>query len=150
MAEDSVERIPGTLSWSVGYYSKTRITEEQLSKQNVDENINTKEELKKKVSDITEQKLREATAHDETKEINQQEVQDYKSQEDAFVYASPPDSKHPTGILSIQIHNIIGLEVEALQKKDGDTADCEDEAENSEDLQSSYCTLIINHRKVYR
>jgi hypothetical protein len=149
-AEEAHERMPGTLSWSVGYYSKTRITEEQLSKQKVDENINTKEELKKKVSEMAEKKLREATAHDESKEINQQKVQDYEEQEDALICASPPDSQYPTGILSIQIHNITGLEIESLQKRDVETGDREDEAEQSDDLPSSYCTIILNHKKVYR
>ena len=149
-AEEADERMPGTLSWSVGYYSKTRITEQQLSKQNVDEDVNTKEELKNKVSEMAEKKLREATAHDESKEINQQKVQDYKEQEDALICASPPDSQYPTGILSIQIHNITGLEIESLQKRDIETGDREDEAEQSEDLPSSYCTIILNHKKVYR
>lgn len=150
MGDEADERMPGKLSWSVGYYSKTRITEEQLSNQNVDDNINTKEELKKKVSDMAEKKLREATAHDESKEINQQKVQDYKQQEDALVCASPPDSHYPTGILSIQIHNITGLEIESLQRQDVETGDREDEAEQSDDLPSSYCTFILNHKKVYR
>ena len=150
MAEDPDERMPGTLSWSVGYYAKTRISDEQLSKQKVDDSISTKEELKKKVSDTAEKKLREATAYDESKEINQQKVQDYKEQEDALICTSPPDSRHPTGILSIQIHNITGLEIESLQKQEKETGDREDEAEQSDDLPSSYCTLILNHKKIYR
>jgi C2 domain len=148
--QDPNENMPGTLSWSVGYYSKTRITEDQLAKQNEDENIKTKEDLKKQVSETAERKLREATEHDESKEANQQKTQDYRERENALICASPPDPKYPSGILSIQIHNITGLEVESLQKKDKDNElNREDEADQSDDLPSSYCTIILNHKKIY-
>ena len=150
MGEEADERMPGTLTWSVGYFSKARITDEQLKNQKVDDNISNREDLKKNVSKMVEKKMREATAHDESKETNQQKVQDYKEQEDALICASPPDSHYPTGILSIQIHNITGLEVESLQKQEKETGDREDEAEQSDDLPSSYCTIILNHKKVYR
>ncbi|KAH7342491.1 hypothetical protein BKA65DRAFT_292857 [Rhexocercosporidium sp. MPI-PUGE-AT-0058] len=148
--QDPDENMPGTLSWSVGYFSKTAITEEQLAKQTIDKQIKSKEELKQNVSEIAEQKLREATAHDESKEINQQKAQDYKEKEDAMICAAPPDSNHPSGILSVQIHNITGLEVEQMQKQ-SKAADDEQESENEEgmDLPSSYCTIILNHKKIY-
>ena len=150
MGEEADEKMPGTLSWSVGYFHKVGITEEQLSRQSNDETIKSKEDLKKHVSDAAEQKLREATAHDESKQINQQKVQDYKEREDALICASSPDSNYHSGILSIQIHNITGLEVESLQKRDQESGDRQDEAEQSDDLPSSYCTIILNHKKVYR
>ncbi|KAL2075858.1 hypothetical protein VTL71DRAFT_801 [Oculimacula yallundae] len=147
--QDPGENMPGTLSWSVGYFAKTPITDQQLAKQTVDKQIKSKEELKKNVSEIAERKLREATAHDESKEINQQKAQDYKEKEDAMICAAPPDSGHPSGILSIQIHNITGLEVEQLQKEKKD--DDEEQSENEEgmDLPSSYCTIILNQKKIY-
>jgi hypothetical protein len=54
--------------------------------------------------------------------------------------------------LSVQIHNITGLEIEKLNKKrkEKDGADGEDEAEESDDLPSSYCTIILNHQKIYK
>lgn len=37
-----------------------------------------------------------------------------------------------------------------MQKEDEETAgDKEDEAEQSDDLPSSYCTIILNHKKIY-
>lgn len=67
-----------------------------------------------------------------------------------MICSSPPDPKYPSGVLSIQIHNITGLEVESLQKKDKDNStDKEDQAEQSDDLPSSYCTIILNHKKIY-
>jgi len=149
-AQDPQEKMPGTLSWSVGYYAKTRITGEQLAHQTEDENIATKEDLKQQVSKAAENKLREATAHDESKELGQQKAQDYKERENALICSSPPDPEYPSGILSIQIHNITGLEVEALQKREkNDSEGREDEAEQSEDLPSSYCTIILDHKKIY-
>lgn len=149
--QDPDENMPGTLSWSVGYYSKTGITGEQLSNQTVDKSIQTKDELKEHVSAIAERKLREATAHDESKEINQQKAQDYKELEDAMICASSPDASHPSGILSVQIHNITGLEVESLQKQNkAGVDDKESKEEESDDLPSSYCTIILNHKNIYK
>lgn len=148
--QDPNEIMPGTISWSVGYYAKTRITEDQLASQTEDDEIKTKEDLKKQVSETAERKLREATEHDESKEANQQKTQDYQERENALICAAAPDPKYPSGILSIQIHNITGLEVESLQKKDKDNElSREDEAEQSDDLPSSYCTIILNHSKIY-
>jgi hypothetical protein len=148
--QDPDEKMPGTLSWSVGYYSKTRITEGQLSNQAEDEGVRSKADLKRQVSVSAERKLREATAHDESKEVNQQKEQNYKEREDALMCASPPDPEYLSGILSIQIHNITGLEVESLQKRDkDDSGEREDAAEHSDDLPSSYCTIILNHKNIY-
>jgi hypothetical protein len=147
---DTDEDMPGTLWWSVGYYDKIRITEQQLVKQNEDNRIKTKDQLKNYVSETSESKLREATAHDESKELNQQKAQDYKEHEDALICAATPDPNYASGILSVQIHNITGLEVESLQKRDkSNSGDREDEAEQSDDLPSSYCTIILNHQKIF-
>ncbi len=148
--EDPEEKMPGSISWSVGYYAKTKITEDQLVNQTEDTNVKTKEDLKKQVSETAERKLREATAQDESKEIHQQKTQDYKERENALICSSPPDPKYPSGILSVQIHNITGLEIEALNKKDkNDGGDREDEAEQSDNMPSSYCTIILIHRNGY-
>ncbi|RDW63526.1 hypothetical protein BP6252_11071 [Coleophoma cylindrospora] len=102
------KKMPGTLSWSIGYFSKIKITEDQLK------------------------------------------AQDYTERENDLICSSPPDTGFPSGILAIQIHNITGLEVEALQKTDKDgEGDKEDEAEQSDDLPSSYCTIILDHKCIY-
>ncbi|KAG9246427.1 hypothetical protein BJ878DRAFT_496988 [Calycina marina] len=153
VGSDTNENMPGNLSWSVGYYVKSRITDEQLHNQTADKDIRTKDALRKHVSKMSESKLREATAHDETKELKQQKAQDYKEREDSLICASPPDSQHSSGILSIQIHNITGLEIQSLQKRDrhnkDDGEDREDEADQSTDLPSSYCAIILNHKKIF-
>ncbi|OAL33856.1 hypothetical protein AYO20_06867 [Fonsecaea nubica] len=152
VGEEPEEKMPGTLQWRVGYFTKTRITEEQLAKQTADPNVRTIDDLRKQVSETAEHKLREATAHDESKEIKQQKEEDYKEREDALIISSPPPDDYVSGIFSIQIHNITGLEVQALQKREKNSGNDnrEDEAEQNDDLPSSYATIILNHQKIYR
>lgn len=150
VGENAEEKMPGTLSWSVGFYTKRGLTDEQLARQTQDKSINSKEDLKRIVSETAERKLREAKARDEKgEEIHQQKVQDYKAREDSLIIASPPDPTYPSGILSIQIHNITGLEVTSLNRRNDECAK-EDEAEQADDLPSSSCSIILNHSKIYK
>ena len=134
------------------YFGKTRITEKQLAQQSEEPNIKTVDDLKKKVSQTAERKLREATAQDETKEIEQQKARDFKEREDTLIISSPPSTDRPSGILSIQIHHVTGLELEQLNKPRSNREDGsrEDEAEEAEDLPSSFATVILNHAKVFK
>ncbi|RYP52764.1 hypothetical protein DL769_010618 [Monosporascus sp. CRB-8-3] len=149
--QDPDEQMPGTLQWSVGYFAKTRITEKQLKQQTVNNDIRTKDQLKQHVFEAAEEKLREANKSPDDEELHQQKSQDYGELEDSMVISAPPLEEYPSGILSVQIHNITGLEIQKLQKEDkGDAGDQEDEAEQSEDLPDSYCNVIVNHKKVFR
>lgn len=150
--EDPDETMPGSLTWSVGYFAKARIQECQLEKQKVYPEIQTKDALKKAVSKTAKSKLREATVKDEDKELRQQMAQDYKEREDEMMVSTPPPDGLPSGIFSIQIHNVVGLEIQRLNResKGADNADREDEAEQSDNLPDSYATIILNHRKIYR
>jgi hypothetical protein len=144
------EGMPGKLSWSVGYFSKTRITEEQLTSQDEDPDVKTMDQLKEKVYKEAESKLREASA-DHQHEVEQQKKEDLHSRQDELIIAAPPSQEYPSGILSIQVHQITGLELETLNKSrkpDGAEADEEEEADDS--LPSAYCTIILNHKKVFR
>ncbi|KAI0598810.1 hypothetical protein F4775DRAFT_553079 [Biscogniauxia sp. FL1348] len=149
--QDHDEKMPGSLVWSVGYFSKMRITETQLQQQTVNEDVRTKEQLQQYISDKAEHKLREAGKSSDDEEIRQQKLQDYKEMEDSMIISAPPSDEFVSGVLSIQIHNITGLEVQKLQKRDnGDSGDNEDEAEQSDDMPDSYCTIILNHKKIFR
>ncbi|KAH8885012.1 hypothetical protein GQ53DRAFT_879311 [Thozetella sp. PMI_491] len=148
--EDPDEKLPGTLTWSVGWFSKVHIQQSQLDQQTVDKEIRSVEELKKQVSETAASKLREATFKDESSERHQQTVQDFKEREDEMMISAPPPDGFPSGILSVQIHNITGLEVARLNRRSNNDEDREDEAEQSDNLPDSYCTIILNHRKVYR
>jgi len=68
-----------------------------------------------------------------------------------MLISSPPPEDHPSGILSIQIHQITGLELEAVNKTRADkNEDARDEEEEGDDLPSGYCTIILNHQKIFR
>lgn len=154
-AEDPDETMPGTLTWSVGYFSKAHIQQCQLDKQTFDPSLRRAEDVKERVAENARSKLREAFgASDISKELRQQESQDYKELEDSMIISAPPPDGLPSGILAIQIHNITGLEVAKLNRNRdrgaGDGEDREDEAERSDELPDSYCTIILNHRKIYR
>ncbi|KAJ4411040.1 hypothetical protein N0V91_001413 [Didymella pomorum] len=144
------EGMPGKLSWSLGYYSKTRITDDQLEIQQEDPDINTIEQLKKDSYAEAENKLREASI-DHRPEVEQQKKEEFQSRQDQLIIASPPAEGYPSGILSVQIHQITGLELETLNKKKGDKdAAASDEEEEGDSLPSSYCTIILNHKKVFK
>ncbi|KAF2134147.1 meiotically up-regulated gene 190 protein [Dothidotthia symphoricarpi CBS 119687] len=144
------EPMPGRLVWSIGYFSKNRITDEQLTRQEEDPNIKTIEQLKKKVYADAEKKLREAT-EDHRTEVEQQKAQDFKERQDQLIIASPPSEDYPSGILSIQIHQITGLELEVLNKtKAEEKGAAEDEDDGDDHLPSAYCTIILNHKKIFK
>lgn len=144
------EGMPGKLVWSIGYFSKTRITDDQLAAQEEDPDIKSLSQLKEKAHGEAENKLREASA-DHQHEINQQKAEDVKAKQDELIIAAPPSDEFPSGILSIQIHQITGLELEVLNKdRERTNAEACDEEETGDDLPSSYCTIILNHKKVFK
>jgi hypothetical protein len=149
-ALESGNDMPGKLSWSLGYFSKTRITDDQLTMQEEDPDIENIDQLKKKMYKEAEDKLREAS-EDHRKEVEQQKSEEFKNRQDQLIIASPPSEDYPSGILSIQIHQITGLELETLNKqKDSANAEATDEEEEGDSLPSAYCTIILNHKKIYK
>ncbi|KAI0517445.1 hypothetical protein F5B22DRAFT_602992 [Xylaria bambusicola] len=149
--ENVEEDMPGSLVWSVGYFTKTRITKQQLEAQTFNESIRTKDELKRHVSVTAERKLREANKPPDDEEVKQQKTQDYHELENSMIVSAPPSTEFISGVLSVQIHNITGLEIRKLQKEDkNDAGDQEDEAEHADDMPNSYCTIILNHKKIFK
>lgn len=150
--QDHEERMAGSLQWSVGYFSKLKITEKQLQQQTVDENLRSKQQLREHVSQLSANKLREAGKAPDDDELHQQRVQDYAEIEDDMIISAPPSQDHPSGILSVQIHNITGLEVQRLQKQDkgDDESNAGEETETHDEMPDSYCNIILNHKNIYR
>ena len=138
---------PGKLCWEVGYFDKLGVTQDQLKKQTISE-VESVQELKDKVTESTKRKLREAPRHIREEEASQQRAQEYYEQQSELICAAPPPDGFECGILSIQVHNAIDLEIAALQKK---TKSAEEESENIEDdLPSPYCNIIINGKIVFK
>ena len=149
IAMDAGEKMPGSLEWSVGYFPKVRIQGDQLARQTAEPEVKNMQQLKDKVSEDAENKLREATAKERSIEMEQQKAQDLKNREDVIIASSPPPEKYPTGIFSIEIHNITGLQFETLNKSMGEGEEANDTEEGNADLPSSYCTIILNQQKVF-
>lgn len=141
--------MPGALDWSVGYFPKTRIQEEQLKKQKIEKDVKSLQELKDKVSKEAKKTLREATAHNESHELDQQKAQMLKAKEDDMIISTAPLQDYPTGIFSIQIHQITDLEFEKINTSQS-KGDEGDDTEEGNDLPSSYSTVILNHQAVFR
>ncbi|KAL7791309.1 hypothetical protein V8C37DRAFT_382664 [Trichoderma ceciliae] len=151
----SGHNMPGKLEWSVGYFSKARIQKCQFDQQTHDPKVKSMEQLKEKVSNSCERKLREAmfkevSSNHDKGELEQQKMQELKAEQDAMIISAPPPDGYPSGIFSLQIHNITGLQVPQLSKnlndKDGNASD----EETGEGLPSAYCTVIVNHKKTYK
>ncbi|KAG9256071.1 uncharacterized protein F5Z01DRAFT_619189 [Emericellopsis atlantica] len=150
--------MPGKLEWEVGYFSKTRLQKCQYEHQSYDPEIRSLDDLKSKVNASCEKKLREAMIKDgkgdkdeDKSELDQLKEQEFKATEDAMIISAPPPEGYPSGVFSLQIHNIMGLELGRLSKDKSDKAsDGTDDEETGESLPSAYCTIIINHRKVYK
>lgn len=146
----------GQLEWSVGYFPKAGIQGCQFEQQTHDPEIRSMDQLKAKVNETSERKLREAAAKNgrdsrREGELIQLKAQGLKEAEDAMIISAPPPQDHPSGILSIQIHNITGLELSRKNKDPSATMEePADEAETGGGLPSAYCTIIINHRKTYK
>ncbi|KAK7050938.1 hypothetical protein VNI00_005050 [Paramarasmius palmivorus] len=140
---DDGSKWPGHLQWSLGYFSKTTL-EQHLANKDVDA-----KELEKGIVEEAEDKLREAEArdHGDNSEIEQQKKEDLKEKSDEIIASSPPPPEWPSGILSVRIEQINGVEVPRVRQSAA-TKDMEEE--DSDDLPSPYCTIIINHERVYR
>ncbi|KAK4221675.1 hypothetical protein QBC38DRAFT_491622 [Podospora fimiseda] len=150
-AEDPDEEMPGTLTWSVGYFSKAHIQQCQLDKQTFEPTVRTVQDMKNRVSKDAKSKLREAFGQEDAdEELTQQTSQDLKELEDYMIASAPPPNGYLSGILSVQIHNITGLEVAQLSR----SRDLEDDSDNGEhdnrDPPDGYCNIILNHTKIYQ
>ncbi|KAG6844863.1 hypothetical protein H0H87_002986 [Tephrocybe sp. NHM501043] len=132
----------GTLSWECGYFSKTTL------EQHLDGRHSDVSGLIQRVEDEVENKLREASIRDDkTGKLDQQKKQDLAEKAQEIMAKSQPREEWPSGILYIKIEQITGLEVEKVRQSGVKEGGDDDEAE---DLPSAYCTVIINHQRVYK
>ncbi|KAF1815836.1 hypothetical protein P152DRAFT_464558 [Eremomyces bilateralis CBS 781.70] len=142
--------MPGKLEWSIGYYSKTRLLDSQIAQQDDDTDIKSMKQLEEKVEAESKGKLQEAKRNEKS-EFEQQKAQDMKAMQDDMIGNVPPPEEYPSGILSIQIHQITNLELEATNKNQTAAKESRsDETEEGDDLPSGYCTIILNHSKIFR
>lgn len=130
--------MPGELHWEVGFFGKTQF---RKALRTDGRNVN----LPKELADKPE--LQDEKGAIETKE------------EDAVIH-TPPDPLWPSGVLSVVVHQIVGLELANIKGTSGKRKGKEYEParpeagevkeEESKKLPSSYCTILINDDLVYK
>ena len=82
------EAMPGTLDWSVGYYGKIRIQEEQLLQQDRESDVENMQQLEEKVANDTKRKMREDDLRSKSRKTEQQKAQDLKTRKGAVFIPS--------------------------------------------------------------
>ncbi|OAA44286.1 meiotically up-regulated protein [Metarhizium rileyi] len=130
--------MPGELHWEVGFFGKTQF---RKALRTHGKDLKLPKEL-----------------------VDKPEFQDEKGtvgndEEDAVVH-TPPDPLWPSGILSIVVHQIVGLELANIKGSEGKRKGREYEParpeageikeEQSRKLPSSYCTILVNDDLVYK
>ncbi|PHH63112.1 hypothetical protein CDD81_6263 [Ophiocordyceps australis] len=130
--------MPGQLHWEVGFFGKTQF----------------RKALRTKGQDL---KLPKELA-DKPEFQDDRGTIDTKDEDD--VVHTPPDPLWPSGILSIVVHQIVGLELANIKGSDGNRKGKEYEParpeagevkeEQSRKLPSSYCTILVNDDLVYK
>ncbi|KAM6519922.1 hypothetical protein FALCPG4_013496 [Fusarium falciforme] len=130
--------MPGELHWEVGFFGKTQFRK-ALRTDGRDLN------LPKELADKPE--LQENKGSIDTQE------------EDAVIH-TPPDPLWPSGILSVVVHQIVGLELANIKGSEGKRKGKEYEParpeagevkeEQAKSLPSSYCTILVNDDLVYK
>ncbi|TDZ25497.1 Meiotically up-regulated gene 190 protein [Colletotrichum orbiculare MAFF 240422] len=130
--------MPGELHWEVGFFGKTQF---RKALRTDGKDVNLPPELKDK------------------KELQDEKGTIENAEEDAVEH-TPPDPLWPSGILSIVVHQIVGLELANVKGSNGkrkgreyeparlDAGDVKEE-EGSK-LPSSYCTILVNDQLVYK
>ncbi|KIH93494.1 hypothetical protein SPBR_04042 [Sporothrix brasiliensis 5110] len=130
--------MPGDLHWEVGYFSKTQF---RRALRTDGKNPSLPKELRD-----------DPKFQDDHGVITSPE-------EDAVVH-TPPDPLWPSGVLSVVVHQVVGLELENVKGSNGKRKGREYEParpeagelkeEQGKRLPSAYCTIIINDELVYK
>ena len=95
------------------------------------------DQLKEKVNETSERKLRETLVRGnrsqrDKDELRQQKAQELKNAQDEIMISAPPPDNYPSGIFSIQIHQITGLELETQSRVQAEKNVHKDEEEETE------------------
>lgn len=143
---DKDDPMPGQVRWEVGYFPKTTVYDLAHSQEERDDIERTKEVSARE----TERKMREVdlSVEDSRRELEQQKKQDLEERFTKRIASLPPQNDYLTGILSIQLHQINGLQIEKPNKSQ--TPDDDEIEEEGSGLPSSYCAIIVNHKRVFR
>ncbi|KAI0703039.1 hypothetical protein BC835DRAFT_1079650 [Cytidiella melzeri] len=130
--DSRTRQVPGHLEYTIGYYAKRAPTSTLKTSDGMDPGIPAD--------------LRDKPEFQNAKEVAMNEVE-------AAVLVTPPDPAWPSGVLSVQVHEIRGLGVKNegrgksllgwIKSDEGEKGQDEDqeEMEEAEGLPSAYCTI---------
>ncbi|RVD85506.1 uncharacterized protein DFL_003827 [Arthrobotrys flagrans] len=146
-------KMPGTIKWEVSWFPRTKLNALQIksSLAATEEQKSNPNKLFNEIKASTIRKTREANpGKDSASETHQQLREDLKFAADEISNTAPPPQDFPSGILSIQIHQISSLTLQQHSTSRTHHNESIEESEEGSDLPSAYCTITINHRKVYK
>ncbi|UZJ56460.1 hypothetical protein CBS101457_005780 [Exobasidium rhododendri] len=134
MGFEDADTMQGKLHWRVGFFEKAKLNRDL---------IKTEEQKKGDTALQKEATERQATLVD--------------SNEEADALRCPPDTRWPSGILSIQVDSIIGLErrdvekgVKGKEREGSQGQDVHASGETPDHLPNGYCELILNDDIIYK
>lgn len=132
MGFEDADDMPGTLKWKVAFYEKADFNKALIPKKD-----------EKNMTKVEKETQREAAAID--------------SDEEKLALHCPPDPEYPSGILSIIVHHISGLENRDVEKgvmgkeREGTYGqDVDAKAGEGKALPSGYVEFIVNDDIVYK
>jgi hypothetical protein len=163
LVDDRGREAQGDLSivWEVGYFEKTSVREHRSS----DDVEHMRKKVDKKAEamlteaidaiQIGEEQQEDAEDKDVLKaEVEQQKEEDIVHESNELIAGERPLHDYLSGILSIEIEQISGLEVQQTKssgvKPEAEQEGAKDDQQDTDGLPSAYCTVIINDRKAYR
>ncbi|SJX62547.1 uncharacterized protein SRS1_13394 [Sporisorium reilianum f. sp. reilianum] len=132
MGFEDADDMPGELKWKVAFYEKAEFNKALIPKKNKDQ-----------LTQVEKETQREASAID--------------SDDEKLALHCPPDPQYPTGILSIIVHHISGLENRDVEKgvmgkeREGTHGqDVDAKAGEGKALPSGYVEFIVNDDIIYK
>lgn len=142
MGFEDADQMQGKLVWRAGFFEKAKLNRALMHK----DDDKTQDGNKK----TDEQKQVE-------KESDERKATSVDSSEEADALRCPPDPKWRSGIFSLHVHHIVGLERRDVEKgvmgKDREGTQGQDvsaSGETPEHLPSGYCEMIVNDDIVYK
>lgn len=148
MGFEDADQMQGKLVWRAGFFEKAKLNRALMKKPEQDGKDNGKDDEKK---DSTEQQSQLE------KEAKERKATAVDSSEEADALSCPPDPRWPSGILSLHVHHIVGLERRDVEKgvmgkeREGTQGqDVSASGETPEHLPSGYCELIVNDDIIYK
>ncbi|PKI83993.1 hypothetical protein MVES1_002031 [Malassezia vespertilionis] len=129
MGFEDADSMPGNVKWSAGFFEKVKLNKDLVQHPNVEE-----------MSEAERETLRKPSAAD--------------AEQEALALDTPPDPQWRSGILSVIIKHIEGLDRREVEKgvsgSDREGSHGQDVGVSSTHLPSGYCELSVNDNMIFR